>query len=99
MSSYTLSLTQFAQEDLKDAEFFYENQSENLGVYFRDSLISDLDALLFYAGVHEKHFGYYRMLTKRFPFSVYYDIEDGMIIIHAILDSRSNLQAHSSRLA
>ena len=98
MTIYTLFLTELAREDLCDAESFYENQSENLGVYFRDSIISDLDALLFYAGVHEKHFGYYRMLAKRFPFSVYYEIEETKIIIHAILDSRSNPKTHANRL-
>jgi len=98
MITYSLSLTELAQSDLKDAEFFYEKQDENLGIYFRDSIITDLDALLFYAGVHEIYFGYYRMLAKRFPFSIYYDVEESHVIIHAILDSRSDPQTHESRL-
>ncbi len=98
MTIYTLFLTELAREDLNDAESFYKKQDENLGIYFRNSIISDLDALLFYAGVHEKYFGYYRMLAKRFPFSVYYEIEETKIIIHAILDSRSNPKTHAHRL-
>ncbi len=98
MSTYSLFLTELAREDLNDAEFFYEKQDEKLGIYFRDSIISDLDALLFFAGVHEKHFGYYRMLAKRFPFSIYYDIEKDNVVVHAMLDSRSNPQTRIKRL-
>ena len=99
MTTYSLSLTELASDDLKDAESFYEKQDENLGIYFRDSIITDLDALLFYAGVHEIHFGYYRMLAKRFPFSIYYDVEDSHVIVHAILDSRTDPQTHDTRLS
>jgi len=49
MKSYALFLTELAQKDIYDSEKFYENQSPNLGVYFYDSIIVDLDALKFYA--------------------------------------------------
>jgi len=90
MKSYLLSITKLAQKDLQDAKSFYDEQAENLGDYFIDSLFVDLDSLQFYAGIHEQHLGYYKMLAKRFPYTIYYDIENEFVIVHAILDSRKN---------
>jgi len=78
-----------AQRDLVAGYWFYENQEAGLGSYFLDSLASDIDSLRIYAGVHGKHFGkYHRMLAKRFPFAIYYRVEDDFIIVNAVLDSR-----------
>jgi plasmid stabilization system protein ParE len=78
-----------AQRDLIDGYWFYENQQAGLGDYFLDSLFSDIDSLQLYAGSHAKHFGsYHRMLSKRFPFAIYYRIEGHGAIIYAILDCR-----------
>ena len=57
-----------AQQDLVEGYRFYESQVAGLGDYFLDSLFSDIDSLQFYAGIHALHFGYNRLLSKRFPF-------------------------------
>jgi hypothetical protein len=41
-----------AERDLEEGRRFYEEQREGLGAYFRDSLVSDIDSLQFYAGIH-----------------------------------------------
>ncbi len=64
-----------AVEDLAGARRFYEKQGEGLGAYFLDSLFSDIDSLALYAGIHQNVFGYFRMLSKRFPYAVYYKVE------------------------
>ena len=80
-----------ASQDLTEGYRFYEKQSEGLGSYFLDSLFSDIDSLKIYAGIHPTYFNkYYRLLSKRFPFAVYYRIENGIILIYAILDCRRN---------
>jgi len=56
-----------AQEDLVDGFRFYEAREAGLGSYFLDCLFSDIDSLLFYAGIHQIIFGYHRCLSKRFP--------------------------------
>ncbi|QOG13258.1 type II toxin-antitoxin system RelE/ParE family toxin [Arcobacter sp. FWKO B] len=76
--------------DLKIAEDFYEKQNFGLGGYFRDSLISDIESLWLYGGIHSKVFGLYRLLSKRFPYGIYYDLKDDVIIIIAILDLRQD---------
>ena len=79
-----------AESDLIDGFQFYEGQETGLGWYFLDSLFSDVDSLLLYAGIHETVFGYYRCLSKRFPFAVYYSIESETVRVHAVLDCRRN---------
>ena len=77
-----------AQQDLAGGYRFYESQVAGLGDYFLDSPFSDIDSLQFCAGIHAQHFGYNRLLSKRFPFAVYYRIENGMPRVYAILDCR-----------
>lgn len=72
MNTYNVVTSKFANEDLMQSEDFYELQAENLGVYFFDTLIADIESLSFYGGIHVKHFGFYRMLSKRFPYAIYY---------------------------
>jgi hypothetical protein len=61
-----------------------------LGEYFIDSLLSDIDSLLVYAGIHPLIFGFHRMLSQRFPYSIYYSIEQNVIKVWAVLDCRRN---------
>jgi len=77
-----------AIEDLYAGRLFYDKQGEGLGEYFFDSLFSDIDSLVLFAGIHEKHFGYYRFLAKRFPYAVYYKIDETVIVVWRVLDMR-----------
>ena len=70
---------------------FYEKQGEGLGDYFFDSLFSDIDSLILHGGIHQKVYGYHRLLSKRFPYAIYYKIDgEENIIIWRILDCRQN---------
>ena len=78
-----------ARQDLIDGYRFYESQAEGVGAYFLDSLYSDIDSLTISAGVHSIHFGkYHRLLSKRFPFAVYYRVENETAFVCAVLDCR-----------
>jgi hypothetical protein len=59
-----------------------------LGEYFFDSLFSDIDSLLLYAGIHQMFWGYYRMLSKRFPYAVYYKIDGDNLVVWRVMDLR-----------
>lgn len=78
-----------AIEDLSIARQFYDCQQEEIGDYFFDSLFSEIDSLVFHAGIHSVHFGFYRLLAKRFPYAVYYKIIDNEVIVFRVLDCRS----------
>jgi len=78
-----------AQKDLREGYWFYEKQEPGVGSYFLDSLNSDIESLKVYAGIHAKHFKkYHRLLSKRFPFAVYYKVVDKDVLIYAVLDCR-----------
>ncbi len=77
-----------AIEDLSDGFRFYDTQLKGLGGYFLESLFSDIESLKLYAGIHPKVFGYHRLLSKRFPYAIYYGKEADMVSINAILDCR-----------
>ena len=79
-----------AIEDLYEGRKFYEKQRGGLGEYFFDSLFSDVDSLTLYAGIHAKVFGYHRMLSKRFPYAIYYTMKDDSVLVWRILDMRRN---------
>ena len=80
-----------AEQDLIEGFRFYEKQQEGLGQYFLDSLFSDIDSLQLYAGIHRIWFRkYHRMLSKRFPFGIYYAVGGDEVRIHAVLDLRRN---------
>jgi plasmid stabilization system protein ParE len=84
-----IQIQQSAQRDLIDGYRFYEQQSEGLGSYFLDTLFSDIDSLMINAGIHPIYFeSYHRLLSKRFPFAVYYRVESQTARVYAILDCR-----------
>lgn len=78
-----------AARDLLDGYRFYEKQAPGIGEYFLDALFSDIDSLIVTAGIHPVYFGrYYRLLSKRFPFAVYYRVENQTALVYAVLDCR-----------
>jgi len=88
-----------ALTDLADGFDFYEEKELGLGGYFLDSLYSDIDSLQLYAGIHLIQFGkYHRLLSKRFPYGIYYQVKDNSAIIRAVLDLRRDPQQIRRRL-
>lgn len=70
-----------------------------MGDYFLNSLYSDIDSLMIYSGIHPVKFDeYYCVLSKRFPFAIYYYIEKETVYVDAILDCRQNPEHIEKRL-
>ncbi len=85
-----IKILESAVQDLLQGHRFYEQQERGLGSYFIDSLFSDIDSLQIFAGIHSIHFNKYRLLSKRFPYAVYYTLKDEIILVHAVLDCRQD---------
>jgi len=72
-------------EDLNDGKAFYDQSEPGVGDYFWDSLLGDMESLGVYAGIRNRSHGLYRMLARRFPYAVYYEIADDIAYIVAVL--------------
>ena len=79
-----------AINDLYSGRVFYEKQGEGIGAYFFDSLFSDIDSLALYAGIHPIRFAHYRLLSRRFPYAIYYRLKDDTVLVCRVLDLRRN---------
>lgn len=88
MTAEQVLVLEEAAIDLDRGIDFYESQKKELGDYFFDSLISDIESLSLAAGVHPIHFGFHRMLARHFPFSIYYSYDGKIARVIAILDMR-----------
>ncbi len=87
-----------AEHDLEIGADFYETQRDGLGLYFNDCLMTDIESLRLYAGVHQKHHGLFRCMSKRFPFAIYYDQTKEAIEVYAVLDCRQDPSKIDARL-
>ena len=85
-----IKILSIAQDDLEEGHRFYESQADGLGTYFLDTLYSDIDSLAYFAGIHRVVLGHHRLLSKRFPFAVYYRVADDAVTVFAVLDCRRN---------
>jgi len=80
-------LTEVA-DDLNDGKAFYDQSEPGVGDYFWDSVLGDIESLLIYAGIHSRAHGLYRMLAKRFPYAIYYEIAAEVVYVIAVLPMR-----------
>jgi len=87
-----------AMDDLAVGRKFYDRQEAGVGEYFFDSLFAEIDSLAIYGGIHSIHFGFHRLLAKRFPYAIYYKIIDKTVVVFRVLDCRYNPKRISIRL-
>lgn len=90
MNIKNIQILSNAVNDLEAGREFYRKQEEGIGDYFWDSLLSDIESLVIYAGVHRKEYGYYRMLSKRFPYAIYYELNEEVAYVVAVLPMRKD---------
>jgi hypothetical protein len=80
-----------ADNDLIDGAHFYEDQESGLGSYFLSSLFADIESLRIHAGVHRKAYNrFHRLLSKRFPFAIFYTVEGDTAFVRAVFDCRKD---------
>jgi hypothetical protein len=51
-------------------------------------MFSDIGSLIIFAGIHRKQLGLYKMLARRFPYALYYDIIEDVAYVVAVLPMR-----------
>jgi plasmid stabilization system protein ParE len=89
-----------ALDDLSDGYRFYEAQDQGLGDYFTSCLRADIESLRLYAGIHRVVYqDYHRLLSRVFPFGIFYTVEQDAVMIWAILDMRRDPAWIKARLS
>ena len=86
MTQYQLRAEPSVDADVEAAFDWYEGEQEGLGLEFVDELraayLRIVDGPLKYL---ELRSGIRRALTKRFPYAVYFSIEETVIVVLAVL--------------
>lgn len=74
----------------RQREIFTKCKEAGVGEYCVDSLLTDIESLGLFGGIHPFHFGFRRMLASRFPFAIYYRERGDETEVFAVLDLRRN---------
>ena len=86
-----LQILDLARDDLIAGYRFYNRSEEGLGSYFLSNLYSDIESLKVFGGIHKKVYkGFHRVNSKRFPFAIYYTVENQTVRIRSVVDCRRN---------
>ena len=83
-----MEILDLAEADLQEGFVFYESQDSGVGDYFLNSVYSEIDSLVLYAGIHRVLFGYHCLLCERFPYAVYYTFVGNVVKVWRVLDLR-----------
>ncbi len=78
--------------DLADGRRFYDRQGAGLGDYFFESLFCEIDTLAVHGGIHRQIQGFHRLLSKKFPYAIYYKVVKGEAVVFRVLDCRQDPQ-------
>ncbi len=83
--------TKRAEEDLRLAIKWYEDQRVGLGFEFLDCIEFAIKRIIALPKSYEKPFkSYHRCVVRRFPFSIFYTIEGETITVYAVFDNRQD---------
>ena len=95
----TVTVLKTARADLSSGYWFYEDQAPGLGNYFLRRIYEDLELLGGIAGIHCKIAnGSHKMIARRFPYAIYYKINQGVVEVNAVIDGRRSPEWIKQRL-
>ena len=88
MSRYRLLSDAAADADIEAAFEWYESEQPELGFEFLDEVRATYNRILDGPFKYQElRSGIRRALTRRFPYGVYFSVEDDYIVVIAVLDT------------
>ncbi len=85
--------TDRSKTDLQIAFTWYEKQLKGLGLEFLNCIEASVNKVSQFPELYQIKYSCFRACPiRRFPFSIYYSIENEQIVIHSIFDNRLNPQ-------
>lgn len=86
-----LRYTQRAKNDVEFAFEWDEKQRRGLGFEFLDCIEIAIKSILNFPEMYRLCYtNFRRCVIRRFPFSIFYTIEDKEIVIHSVFDNRQD---------
>ena len=86
-----LRYTDRARDDVELAFAWYERQRRGLGFEFLDCVEVAVKSILENPEMYRQHYSSFRgYVIRRFPFSIFYTIENTDIIVHSVFDNRQD---------
>ena len=84
-------ISEEALQDLNEGFLFYEAQEVGVGDYFIACLRADIEGLRISAGIHRVLYqDYHRLLSKVFPYGIFYTVDREGAVVWAIVDLRKD---------
>ena len=84
-------ISEEALQDLNEGFLFYEAQEVGVGDYFIACLRADIEGLRISAGIHRVLYqDYHRLLSKVFPYGIFYTMDREGAVVWAIVDLRKD---------
>lgn len=93
-----IQILELAKGDLIEGHRYYEEMDAGLGGYFLEHLFTDIETLATLDELHPQPYRHFhRALSKRFPFSIFYTVEDDVVKMQAIgVPPAVSLDAHAA---
>lgn len=86
-----LRYTDRAKDDLELAFVWYERQRRGLGFEFLDCVENSVKSILDNPEICRIYCSIFRgCVMRRFPFSVFYTVENNEIVVHSVFDNRQD---------
>jgi plasmid stabilization system protein ParE len=95
---YDVFVRRLAEHDLEEAEDWYNEQQSGLGSEFRGAIADLFERLTNNPRIYPRVLGdVHRAVLRRFPYLVYFQIEDSHIVVLAVLGSGRDPRVHQER--
>jgi len=86
-----LCYTDRAKDDVELAFAWYERQRRGLGFEFLDCIEVTVKSILENPEMYRIYYCSFRgCVIRRFPFSVFFTVEDTEIVVHSVFDNRQD---------
>jgi len=86
-----LRYTDRSKDDIELAFAWYERQRKGLGFEFLDCVEASVQNIINNPEMYQIRYSCFRGCPiRRFPFSIFYSIEDIEIVVHSVFDNRQD---------
>jgi toxin ParE1/3/4 len=86
-----LLYTDRSKDDIELSFAWYERQRRGLGFEFLDSIEASLQNIINNPEMYQRRYSSFRGCPiRRFPFLIFYSIEDNVIVVHSVFFNRQD---------